>query len=85
VTLYVGRRPPPRTGRRALVGVIFFLLVWFLAWLVIGLVIRTHLESPVRYIGRSAARDSSSASLPLELGPAGPAILDPGYHEQEVG
>jgi hypothetical protein len=79
-------KPPPRAGRRALRGALLFLLLWFLLWLVIGSVIRLRMERPVRFIGDAGARDSGSAvaCLPLHLGEARAAVLDPCHHEQEV-
>jgi len=87
VTLYVGKPSRPRrTGRRAFLGVLLVLFLWFLVWLAIGLVIRTRMESPTRYIGRSARPPSSAfASLPLYFGETSAPVLDAGHHKQEVG
>lgn len=88
MTLYVGKPPPRpnRAGRRALHGVLLFLLLWFLLWLVIGWVIRDRMERPVRFIGRSAERDSGSASatLPLDFGQTRAAVFNARHHKQEV-
>jgi hypothetical protein len=89
MSLSVGKPPPrgSRAGRRTLRGVLLFLLLWFLLWLVIGSVIRIRMERPVRFIGRAAKDEGSSAfaALPLHLGQACAVVLDASHHEQEVG
>jgi hypothetical protein len=87
MSLSVGK-PPPRSnqaGWRSVRGVLLLLLIWFLLWLVIGSVI-LHMRRPVRFIGRSAKDDRSSAfaALPLHLGDTCAVVFDARHHEQEV-
>ena len=55
------------------------LLISLLVGMAIGTVLRIRMERPKIYIGSVAPR------LPLDVGHARAAILDPGQHEQRVG
>lgn len=56
------------------------LLLSLLFGLVIGTALRLRLERPTRYIGSSLA----VPALPLDVGDAGAAVLDPCHHEEQV-
>jgi hypothetical protein len=52
----------------------------------VGVLIRSRMERPVRFIGHSAEPDSSSAfaTLPLDFGQTRAAVFDARHHKQEV-
>jgi hypothetical protein len=63
--------------RAILLALLFSLLFGF----AVGTVLRMRLERPTWYIGAVLPR----ATLPLDVGPAGAAVLDPRHHEEQVG
>ena len=67
--------------RGALRGILLALLGALLAGFVAGTWIRLRLERPVRYLGALGP----AAGRPLDVVPAGAAVLDPGQHEEQVG
>ena len=64
---------------KTLRAILLALLASLIVGLVIGTWLRIQMERPVRYIG------SAPGSLPLDVGNAGPVILDTSDHEQQVG
>ena len=60
--------------RSVMLALLFSLLVGFL----IGLVLRSKLERRVEYLG------SVAPAGPLDIGHAGPMVLDPRHHEEQV-
>jgi hypothetical protein len=67
--------------RAALRGILLALLAALVAGFVAGTVIRMRLERPIRYLGVLVP----VARGPLDVAAAGPAVLHPGHHEQQVG
>jgi hypothetical protein len=67
--------------RRWLRAFLLALLFSLLFGLAVGTALRMRLERPIRYIGALLPR----ATLPLDVGDAGAAVLDPRHHEEQVG
>ncbi len=59
-------------------AILLSLLVSFLVGLAIGFAIRSRLDEPVAYIGLAAP------THPLDVARAGPPVLDPRNHEEQV-
>ena len=66
---------PMRWLKPLLLALLFSLLVG----IAIGTALRLRLECATVYMG------SATRALPLDVGFAGPAVLDPGHHEEQVG
>jgi hypothetical protein len=64
-----------KLARRVALALLFSLLVG----LAIGTALRLRLERPTRYLG------SATPARPLDVGDAGPAVLDAREHEEEIG
>ena len=58
--------------------VLLALLLSLLLGLVLGTALRLRMQQPTVYIGQLPL------GLPLDVGDARPAILDPGHHEEQV-
>ena len=72
--------------------VLFALLFSLLLGFAVGTVLRMRFERPTIYIGAhdadpgaATARGASLPPDPLHVGDAGPAILDAGHDEEQVG
>lgn len=65
-------------GVRWLRRVLLALLLSLLLGMVIGTVLRLRMEQPTVYIGQLPL------GLPLDVGHAGPPVLHPGQHEEQV-
>jgi uncharacterized membrane protein YhfC len=69
-------------------AILLALLMSLLLGFAIGLALRARFERPARYIGMrclGTGAGSGAAPLPLHVGHAGPAVLDAGHHEEQVG
>jgi hypothetical protein len=83
---------PPVPAVKILRTVLFALLFSLLLGFALGTVLRMRFERPTIYIGAHDAdpgcatqRGPSVPADPLHFGDAGPAILDAGHDEEQVG
>jgi LAO/AO transport system kinase len=76
-----------RAGGLALRTILLALLFSLLFGFVLGTVLRHRLEKPAQYLGaRPAPRSAPAvAADPGNVGHAGPGVLEPRQHEQQVG
>jgi hypothetical protein len=82
----------PEPSVKILRTVLFALLFSLLLGFAVGTVLRMRLERPTVYIGThvvepdaATRRGASVPADPLQIGDAGPAVLDAGHDEQQIG
>ena len=68
------------------IGRVFLAVAFsFLVGIVIGTLLRAKIERPVYYIGSTLFAVPDRRPLPLHVAHPGASVLDPGYHEQQIG